>query len=72
MRDKNYYTKKSLFVTGTNTDVGKTYACEKFLNHYAHLGFKVGYFKPIETGVIDLPHDGSKMLKLTKKIESQL
>ena len=61
-------TQKSIFVTATNTDVGKTYACEQFLKHYSKKGLKVGYFKPIETGVKKEPIDGSKMLKLVKKL----
>lgn len=60
--------KKILFVSATNTDVGKTYACEKLLTHYAKKGFKVGYFKPFETGVIDFPLDGTKMLNLVKTL----
>ena len=63
------YTRKAIFITATNTDVGKTYACEKFLNFFASKGLKVGYFKPIETGVENnSPLDGSKMLELTKKL----
>ena len=31
IKDKNYYIGKSIFITATNTDVGKTYASEKFL-----------------------------------------
>ncbi len=58
----------TLFITATNTDVGKTYACEKFLRYYARKGFKVGYFKPIETGVEHEPIDGSAMLKLTQEL----
>lgn len=57
-----------LFVTATNTDVGKTYACEKILKHYEKKGFKVGYFKPCETGVIDKPLDGTKMFNLVKEL----
>ncbi len=60
----------TLFVTATNTDVGKTYACEKLIKHYAKKGLKVGYFKPFETGVEELPLDGNKMLKLVKKLNS--
>lgn len=60
--------KKTIFVTATNTDVGKTFACEKLLNFYANKGYKVGYFKPIETGVADIPLDGSKLLALAKKL----
>lgn len=68
IKDINYYMEKSLFITATNTNVGKTYACEKFLRHYANKGLKVGYFKPIETGVTDQPLDGSAMLKLTQEL----
>jgi dethiobiotin synthetase len=60
--------KKILFVSATNTDVGKTCACGKLLEHYAKKGFKVGYFKPFETGVIDFPLDGTKMLNLVKTL----
>lgn len=63
------YIGKSIFITATNTNVGKTYACEKFLNHFAKAGLRVGYFKPIETGVENnTPLDGSKMLNLVKKL----
>lgn len=68
LKEKDYYKNKSLFITATNTDVGKTYASEKFLRHFAKLGLKVGYFKPCETGVIDLPLDGNKMLTITKEL----
>ena len=67
-KDINYYINKSIFVTATNTDVGKTYACEKFLRYFAKAGLKVGYFKPCETGVIDKPLDGSKMFELIKEL----
>ena len=60
--------KKNLFVSATNTDVGKTFACGKLLEHYSKKGFKVGYFKPFETGVIDFPLDGTKMLNLVKTL----
>ncbi len=57
-----------LFISATNTDVGKTYACEKILKHYSNKGLKVGYFKPCETGVINRPLDGTKMLNLVKEL----
>lgn len=66
--DISYYINKSIFITATNTDVGKTYASEKFLRYFASKGLKVGYFKPCETGVIDLPVDGNKMLNITKEL----
>ncbi|WP_417326518.1 dethiobiotin synthase [Halarcobacter sp.] len=60
--------KETIFITATNTDVGKTFACEKFIRYYSKKGLKVGYFKPIETGVISSPLDGSKMLNLVKEL----
>jgi dethiobiotin synthetase len=60
--------KQSIFITATNTDVGKTYAAGKFLQKFAREGKRVGYFKPIETGVSDIPLDGSKMLELAKSL----
>jgi dethiobiotin synthetase len=67
-KDVRQYINKSLFITATNTDVGKTYASEKFLRYFAKAGLKVGYFKPFETGVIDFPLDGMKMLNLVKEL----
>ena len=66
--DISYYINKSIFITATNTDVGKTYASEKFLRYFTSKGLKVGYFKPFETGVIDFPLDGTKMLNLVKTL----
>jgi len=59
---------KTLFITATNTDVGKTYASERLLRYYTKKGFKVGYFKPCETGVENNPLDGTKMLNLVKEL----
>ena len=67
-QDKNYYLNKSIFITATNTNIGKTYASEKFLKYFSKLGLKVGYFKPFETGVVAFPEDGKKMLDLTKQL----
>jgi len=61
-------TKQVFFITATNTDVGKSYASEIFLRKFAKKGKKVGYFKPVETGVKTIPLDGSKLLKITQKL----
>lgn len=68
IKKKNYVLNKSLFITATNTNVGKTYAASVLLKKLSQDGFKVGYFKPIETGVIDIPADGNAMLELTKSL----
>ncbi|MEA3498994.1 MAG: dethiobiotin synthase [Campylobacterota bacterium] len=60
--------KEIYFITATNTDVGKSYASEVFLNRFAKDGKKVGYYKPIETGVTTTPLDGTKLLAVTKQL----
>jgi len=60
--------KKIYFITATNTDIGKSYASEVFLKNFSKKGKKVGYFKPIETGVITQPLDGTKLLDITKEL----
>ena len=60
--------KEIYFITATNTDVGKSYACEVFLKKFAQDNKNVGYFKPIETGVETLPQDGLKLLNLVQQL----
>jgi len=57
---------KSIFITATNTDIGKTYTTIKLASVLNELGYKVGVFKPIETGVKDIPSDGTKLLEASK------
>jgi len=60
--------KEIYFITATNTNVGKTTASQLFLKKFAKEGKRVGYFKPIETGVIHNPNDGTLLLNLTKQL----
>jgi len=64
--------KQIIFVTATNTNVGKTYASKLLLKSFAKKSYKVAYFKPIETGVDLLPKDISKCVKLAKKLNPLL
>lgn len=68
MNQKN---KEIYFVTATGTNVGKTYASGNFLKKFAQEGKKVGYYKPIETGVVTTPSDGSLMLALAQKLNPE-
>jgi dethiobiotin synthetase len=52
-----------LFVTATNTDIGKTFTSLKLIEKLAKEGFKVGVCKPIETGVEETPIDANRLLK---------
>jgi len=63
---------RPIFITATNTDVGKTYATCKLIKELSNRGLKVGVFKPIETGVIDEPLDGKELLKLAQKYNPHL
>lgn len=53
---------KYLFVTATNTDVGKTYATLQLIERLSQKGIRVGVCKPIETGVQDTPVDAQALL----------
>lgn len=57
----------NLFITATNTNVGKTYTTLKLIKHLSKKGYKVGVFKPIETGVDKYPIDGNKLFNEIKK-----
>ncbi|MCS7263016.1 MAG: dethiobiotin synthase [Aquificaceae bacterium] len=56
---------KAILVTGTDTGVGKTFVSYNLLYTLKEKGLKVGYLKPVETGAIDLPQDGSLLASLT-------
>jgi len=59
---------QSLFITATNTNVGKTYTTLKLIEALASKGFRVGVFKPIETGVTDIAPDATILLKACQKV----
>ncbi len=63
---------KRIFITATNTDIGKTYATSLLLKEFASQGYKVGVFKPIETGVDNEPLDGKKLFDLAKSLNPEL
>jgi dethiobiotin synthetase len=65
--------KKRIFVTATNTDVGKTYTTKLLLQKYAALGYSVGVVKPVETGVVNgLYPDGDALLALVRELNPRL
>lgn len=63
---------KRIFITATNTDIGKTYVTTHLLKQYASLGYKVGVIKPIETGVEDAPIDGSLLFSLVQSLNPEM
>lgn len=65
--------KKRIFVTATNTDIGKTYTTKMLLKEFASRGLLVGVIKPIETGVVDgYAADGEALLETLKQVNPKL
>jgi len=60
--------KKRIFVTATNTDIGKTYTTKLLLKEFASRGVHVGVIKPVETGVDMIAFDGEELLKTLKEV----
>ncbi|MGE0739542.1 dethiobiotin synthase [Sulfurimonas sp.] len=64
---------KRIFVTATNTNIGKTYTTKLLLREFALRGFSVGVIKPIETGVADgYAEDGEELLGTIKELNPKL
>jgi len=58
---------KLLFVTATNTNIGKTFTTLKLIEYLSKHDFSVGVCKPIETGVYNQnPPDAKKLLDKCK------
>ena len=45
---------KKIFITGTGTDVGKTYISALIVKKMRECGYNCGYFKPVMSGVTEL------------------
>lgn len=64
--------KHIIFVTATNTDIGKTYAMKQLISTLSNEGHRVGIFKPIETGVETLPPDANELFEYAKTFNEDL
>ncbi len=63
---------KRIFITATNTDIGKTYSTKLLLEEFASAGQRVGVIKPIETGVLNGVYpDGDELLALVKELNPE-
>lgn len=56
---------KGLFVTATDTGVGKTTVSAAIVKILKEMGVEVGYYKPIETGVEEYPEDVKLLTDIT-------
>ncbi len=54
---------KRIFVTATNTNIGKTYTSQLLIAALSRMGLRVGVYKPIETGVITIAPDGNSLFE---------
>ncbi len=63
---------RPIFITATNTDIGKTYATCRLIKELSNQGLHVGVFKPIETGVVSEPLDGKLLLETAQKYNPNL
>lgn len=60
---------KKIFVTATNTGIGKTYTTLRLMERAAAAGLGVGALKPIETGVSQSgPEDGIRLYECMKRL----
>lgn len=65
--------RKRIFITATNTAIGKTYTTKLLLKEFASRGILVGVIKLIETGVIDSHAcDGEALLECVKGLNPKL
>ncbi|HID78949.1 MAG TPA: dethiobiotin synthase [Aquifex aeolicus] len=53
-----------IFVTATNTGIGKTFFSYLLCSSLKDLGYKVGYWKPVETGANPYPQDAKLLSEL--------
>lgn len=58
---------RSVLITATDTGVGKTFVAYNLAYSLKEAGVKVGYLKPVETDVKDLPTDGSLLISITEQ-----
>jgi len=58
---------KLLFVTATNTNIGKTYTTLRLIHHFSQQNIAVGVCKPIETGVEEEPMDAKLLLEAVQQ-----
>ncbi len=58
----------NIYITATNTNIGKTYTSLQLIDAFSTLGYRVGVMKPIETGVTHKAEDATLLLNKAKKL----
>lgn len=72
---QNHYMTKGIFITGTDTGVGKTYIAERLAASLRDKGINVGVMKPAETGCRNragrlIPRDALRLMKAAGSYDS--
>ncbi|MEN8303613.1 MAG: dethiobiotin synthase [Campylobacterota bacterium] len=62
---------KRIFVTATNTDIGKTYTSKLLIKEFASRGMRVGAIKLIETGVEGFAPDAEALLSCVQEVNPE-
>lgn len=57
----------NFFVTGTDTDVGKSYICKHLAKEFIKLGKKTGYLKPFQSGFEEGIDPDAKQIEIIAK-----
>ena len=60
--------KKQIFITGTDTEVGKTFISKLLAEAFLDVGYKVGYYKPVETGCDPICNDTFDLIQITGQL----
>ncbi len=68
---------KSIFITGVDTDIGKTFVCAGLCAALTEKGKKVGYFKPLQSGAKEadgrfIAPDSLEVEKIAKNVETKI
>lgn len=63
---------RPIFITATNTDIGKTYTTLKIIDELGRRGLKVGVYKPVESGVEEYPKDSKALLEKARLYNEKL
>jgi len=61
---------QSLFISATGTNIGKTHTALKLIEALSKHGYKVGVYKPIETGVQTIAADAKILLDACQKVNT--
>ncbi len=63
---------RDIFISATSTGIGKTFTALMAIDILSKENLRVGVFKPIESGIKDIPNDGYLLFEKAKKVNPNL